>query len=86
VQDGSTGWKQRLGPLIDGLIISLGGKFPWAAAIGFAFVAGVVLLIWRRTRTREELAPQKLAAHGIGARGIAAVLIASLISFIIPPR
>jgi len=59
-----------LGPLIDGSIISVGSELPWAAAIGFVFVAGVALLIWKRTRTREELALQKVAAHGIGARGI----------------
>jgi hypothetical protein len=59
-----------LGPLIDGSIISVGSELPWVAAIGFVFVAGVALLIWKRTRTREELALQKVAAHGIGARGI----------------
>jgi len=59
-----------LGPLIDGSIISVGGELPWAAAIGFVFVAGVVLLIWRRTRTREELAPQQIVAQGVGGHGI----------------
>jgi hypothetical protein len=54
-----------LGPLIDELIISLGGELSWAAAIGFAFVAGVALLLWRRTRTREELPPQKMASQSI---------------------
>jgi hypothetical protein len=60
-------------------MISVRGELPWAAAVGFVFVAGVALLIWRRTRTREELAPQKLATEGAGAHRIedrAAPLIA----------
>jgi hypothetical protein len=58
-----------LGPLIDGSIISVVGELPWAAAIGFVFVAGVALLIWRRTRTREELAPQKKKKERDGQLG-----------------
>jgi hypothetical protein len=59
-----------LGPLIGGSIISVGGELPWAAAIGFAFVAGVAMLIWRRIRSREELASQKMTTQGVAARRI----------------
>ena len=60
-----------MGPLIGGSIISVGGELPWAAAIVFAFVAGVAMLIWRRIRSGEELASQKkMTTQGIAARRI----------------
>lgn len=58
-----------MGPQSDGLVISLGGVLPWLAAIWFACATGV-LLIWRRTRTRKEILPQRKSAHGVRASKI----------------
>lgn len=59
-----------MGPLIDGSIIFVRGELPWAAAVGLAFVAGVALLIWKRTRPGDELASRKMAVQGIDAHRI----------------
>lgn len=58
-----------MGPQSDVLVISLGRELPWLTAIGFAFAVGVVLLIWKRTRKREEVAPQRKVAKDTGVHG-----------------
>jgi hypothetical protein len=55
-----------VGPQSNGLIIFVSGDLPWVAAIALAFAAGALLLIWKRTRKREEAGPERKAVECIG--------------------